>query len=80
MAAGLQACWRRSIAYLCNQALVGLFLYGQEPEPPPFPLTEERTAGLLGPSFRLLRTELVAESVPVHQGLECWQDWEKIAV
>ena len=28
--------------------LVGLFLYGQEPEPPPFPLTEETAAALLG--------------------------------
>ena len=58
--------------------LVGLFLYGQEPEPPPFPLTEETATGLLGPSFRLLRHESVAESVPVYQGMEHWQEWEKI--
>ncbi|MBI3418146.1 MAG: methyltransferase domain-containing protein [Verrucomicrobia bacterium] len=58
--------------------LVGLFLYGQEPEPPPFPLTEETAAGLLGRSFRLLRNESVAVSVPVYQGLEHWQEWEKI--
>jgi SAM-dependent methyltransferase len=58
--------------------LVGLFLYGQEPEPPPFPLTEETAAGVLGRAFRLLHTESVAESVPVYQGLERWQEWEKI--
>ena len=58
--------------------LVGLFLYGQEPEPPPFPLTEETAADLLGRRFRLLRTEAVAESVPVYQGMERWQEWEKI--
>jgi SAM-dependent methyltransferase len=45
--------------------LVGLFLYGQEPEPPPYPLTEETAAGMLGPYFRLLHSEPVAGSVPV---------------
>jgi hypothetical protein len=58
--------------------LVGLFLYGLEPEPPPYPLTEETAAGLLGRSFRLRHTETVAESVPLYQGLEHWQEWEKI--
>ena len=57
--------------------LVGLFLYGQEPEPPPFPLTEEKAASLLGGSFQLLRTEAVRESVPVYQGMERWQEWQK---
>jgi hypothetical protein len=60
--------------------LVGLFLYGQEPEPPPFPLTDETAASLLGPYFRLLRNEVsAAESVPVYQGMERWQEWERIA-
>ena len=59
--------------------LVGLFLYGQEPEPPPFPLTDETAASLLGPYFRLLHTEQsLAESVPVYQGMERWQEWERI--
>jgi SAM-dependent methyltransferase len=58
--------------------LIGLFLYGQEPEPPPFPMTEQTAAGLLGGSFRLHRTEPVAESVPVYQGLEHWQEWQKV--
>ncbi len=58
--------------------LIGLFLYGQEPEPPPFPLTEETAAGLLGRLFRLLRDEtVVAKSVPVYQGMEHWEEWEK---
>lgn len=60
--------------------LVGLFLYGQEPEPPPFPLTEETAAGLLGGSFRLAHTEeAVGDTVPVYQGLERWQEWERVA-
>lgn len=58
--------------------LVGLFLYGHEPEPPPFPLTEETAADLLGRSFRLLSTESVSgDTVPVYQGLERWQEWER---
>ena len=58
--------------------LVGLFLYGQEPEPPPYPLTQEQAVGLLGRSFRLRHSEhSVARSVPVYQGLEHWQEWEK---
>lgn len=57
--------------------LFGLFLYGQEPEPPPFPMTEQTAAELFHPHFRLARTEQVkSESVPVYQGLEHWQEWE----
>ena len=63
---------------LTGGRLVGLFLYGQEPEPPPFPLTKETAAGLFGRSFRLRLTEQVAESVPVYQGLEHWQEWETL--
>ncbi len=59
--------------------LVGLFLYGQEPEPPPYPLTEETAVALLGPSLRLRHSEQsLAESVPVYQGLEHWQEWERV--
>jgi SAM-dependent methyltransferase len=59
--------------------LVGLFLYGNEPEPPPHPLTDPSAQALLGRSFRLVNTETAAaESVPVYQGLERWQEWERI--
>lgn len=59
--------------------LVGLFLYGNEPEPPPYPLTQETAATLLGGAFRLLGDESVSgESVPVYQGLEHWQEWERL--
>jgi SAM-dependent methyltransferase len=57
--------------------LAGMFLYGEEPEPPPFPLNEHTAGNLLGSSFRLLRTEVVTESVPVYQGMERWQEWQK---
>jgi SAM-dependent methyltransferase len=59
--------------------LVGLFLYGHESEPPPFPLTEETAASLLGKHFRLVRDEPVtAKTVPVYEGLEHWQEWERV--
>lgn len=58
--------------------LVGLFLYGHEPEPPPYPLTDETAAAVLGGSFRLVNAETAAaDSVPVYQGKERWQEWEK---
>ena len=59
--------------------LVGLFLYGNEPEPPPFPLTDETASTLFGRSFRLMNAEAAAaDSVPVYQGKERWQEWEKL--
>jgi hypothetical protein len=60
--------------------LVGLFRYGQEPEPPPYPLTEETAAALLGRSSRPLNstTAPAEQSVPVYQGMERWQEWERI--
>lgn len=60
--------------------LVGLFLYGEEPEPPPYPLTPGTANTLLGGKFRLLRDEPVTvDSVPVYQGMERWQEWERLA-
>lgn len=59
--------------------LVGLFLYGNEPEPPPFPLTEETASALLGGRFRLVRSvESHAETVAVYRGMERWQEWERV--
>jgi SAM-dependent methyltransferase len=59
--------------------LIGLFLYGNEPEPPPYPLTDETAAALLGKSFRLVKSqEAAADTVPVYRGLERWQEWERL--
>lgn len=58
--------------------LVGLLLYGEEPEPPPFPLTDELAESVLGGFFKLVRTEAAAaDTVPVYRGLERWQEWER---
>lgn len=59
--------------------LVGMFLYGTEPEPPPFPLTRETAAALLGPYFRLIVDQSVTDSVEVYRGMEHWQEWQRLA-
>jgi hypothetical protein len=57
--------------------LVGLFLYGDEPELPPFPLTDELAGSVLGSHFKLVKSEAAAaDTVPVYRGLERWQEWE----
>lgn len=60
--------------------LVGLFLYGEEPEPPPYPLTDVAAATLLGRWFRLVRSQPAApDTVPVYRGLERWQEWQRLS-
>ena len=59
--------------------LVGLFLYGEEPEPPPYPMTKETAMALLGSHFRLVYDEPVNQSVAVYQGMEHWQEWERLS-
>lgn len=56
--------------------IVGLFLYGTEPEPPPYPLDDATAAALLGPAFDLVHSRDAApETVPVYKGMERWQVW-----
>ncbi|MBL9138785.1 MAG: methyltransferase domain-containing protein [Verrucomicrobiales bacterium] len=58
--------------------LMGLFLYGEEPEPPPYPLNDTLAAELLGPHFHLRTSQAAAaDTVPVYQGMERWQEWLK---
>jgi SAM-dependent methyltransferase len=60
--------------------LVGTFLYGREPEPPPYPMTREESGALLGGGFRLGREEAVGDSLPVFDGMEeRWQEWVREA-
>lgn len=55
--------------------LVGFFLYGNEPEPPPYPLGDKRANELFDKQFRLVRNEAVSDSVPMFAGMERWQEW-----
>lgn len=57
--------------------LVGFFLFGDEPEPPPYPLTETQAQDLFSGHFILRRNDAVADSLPLFVGKERWQEWER---
>jgi SAM-dependent methyltransferase len=59
--------------------LVGIFFYGKEPEPPPYPLSEARAAEIFGKCFRLIRDVKIADSVAMFAGRERWQEWQLAA-
>jgi SAM-dependent methyltransferase len=59
--------------------LIGVFLYGQRsPSGPPFPLTEPEANQLFEKRFKLLRSELTTDSLPLFREMERWQEWLKI--
>jgi SAM-dependent methyltransferase len=58
--------------------LIGFFLYGEEPDPPPYPLTEQMAADLFARNFVLNQDEFVSDSLPVFAGKERWQEWAKV--
>lgn len=55
--------------------LAGIFFYGQESEPPPYPLTEQKAAEIFGDRFDLQTSEPVADSLSIFFGQEKWQEW-----
>jgi SAM-dependent methyltransferase len=57
--------------------LVGIFFYGIEPEPPPYPINKTEAAEIFGKYFRLLRDLTVSDSVPMFTGMERWHEWER---
>jgi SAM-dependent methyltransferase len=60
-----------------GKLLAGIFLYGEESDPPPYPLTEAEARQLLGDDFELIRNETVSDSLPLFQGMERWQEWRR---
>jgi len=55
--------------------LAGFFFYGEESDPPPYPLSEVVAEKLFGGRFRLVRSEPVTDSLPIFRGMEKWQEW-----
>jgi SAM-dependent methyltransferase len=55
--------------------LAGIFLYGDQAEPPPYPLTPAKASELLGKNFSLIKTLPVTDSLPLFAGHEYWQEW-----
>lgn len=59
-------------------ALAGIFLYGDEPDPPPYPLTDAVAQELFAGEFELKRSEPITDSMPLFQGKEHWQEWKRV--
>jgi Thiopurine S-methyltransferase (TPMT) len=57
--------------------LAGFFFYGEEPNPPPFPLTELEASETLGRWFDLRKSEPVTDSLSIFGGKEKWQEWQR---
>ena len=57
-------------------ALVGFFFYGEESDPPPYPLTESRASETFGSYFDLRANEAVTDSLSIFGGMEKWQEWQ----
>jgi SAM-dependent methyltransferase len=56
--------------------LIGIFFYGTDPEPPPYPINKTQAKEIFGKCFRLIRDLKVSDSVPMFAGMERWQEWE----
>jgi Thiopurine S-methyltransferase (TPMT) len=56
--------------------LVGFFFYGEESDPPPFPLTEAVASEIFGSRFELAASEPVTDSLSIFAGNEKWQEWQ----
>jgi len=57
-------------------ALAGFFFYGEESDPPPYPLTEQKAAEIFADRFELKTSESVADSLSIFAGKEKWQEWQ----
>jgi Thiopurine S-methyltransferase (TPMT) len=62
-----------------RRKLVGVFFYGKEPDPPPYPLSKTGATKIFGRHFRLIRDVKVSDSVPMFSGMERWQEWQLAA-
>ena len=55
--------------------LAGFFFYGENSDPPPYPLTEQKAAAVFGDQFELEKSEPVTDSLSIFAGKEKWQQW-----
>jgi SAM-dependent methyltransferase len=58
-----------------NGKLVGIFFYGQQTDPPPYPLNPEKASELFREKFYLTKNVPVSDSLPIFRGSERWQEW-----
>lgn len=66
----------RMAQLLCPDGkLVGIFFYGQQIDPPPYPLSPETASKLFREKFSLVKSVPISDSLPIFQGNERWQEW-----
>ena len=58
--------------------LVGIFLYDEENDPPPYPLSPEKARELFKEKFSLVKSAPVSDSLPLFAGNERWHEWALI--
>jgi thiopurine S-methyltransferase len=59
--------------------LIGVFLYGQRSSSgPPYPLVDNDAERLFKKHFKLVRSEVMTDSLPLFRDMERWQEWLKI--
>ena len=69
--------WRVAKSLGEGGKLLGFFFYGEENEPPPYPLTEGVAQSLFGREFTRVVDEAATDSLALYAGRERWQVWEK---
>jgi hypothetical protein len=57
--------------------LAGIFFYGEEPDPPPHPLSPDRANEIFGKDFRLRKSNPITDSPAIFEGREKWQEWQR---
>ena len=57
--------------------LAGFFFFGEQSDPPPYPLTRAQQDMLFGSSFAVDIDDEVADSIALFAGRERWQVWRK---
>jgi Thiopurine S-methyltransferase (TPMT) len=70
--------YAKRVAQLLRPAgmLAGFFFYGQEIDPPPYPLTKPMAARIFEIRFTLKKDEPASDSLPIFSGKERWQEWQ----
>ncbi len=57
--------------------LLGLFLYGHESEPPPYPMDPSLRETAFQPHFSLKTSRPSQNPIPMHKNMEYWQIWQR---
>jgi SAM-dependent methyltransferase len=60
--------------------LAGFFFFGEQNDPPPYPLTATKQEELFSETFVLATDEEVFDSLPLFAGRERWQIWRRRSV